>query len=106
MSDLGLKESELSEIAKTLNDNPLVISAAIFGSRATGSHKPYSDIDIAVYGDLGVSDVEGIANDLDELPLVYKFDVVAYGLLNCPSLREHIDRVGVSIFDRVRGIGG
>ena len=29
--------------------------------------------------------------------LPYKFDVVAYGLVNNPELREHIERVGVNI---------
>jgi predicted nucleotidyltransferase len=102
MPDLGLKQSELSEIVKTLNANPLILSAAVFGSRAVGGHRPYSDIDIAVYGDLTVSDVEGVINDLDELPLVYKFDVVAFGLIDSPALREHISSAGVNIFDRKR----
>jgi predicted nucleotidyltransferase len=102
MPELGLKENELSEIVHALSCNPLILSATIFGSRAIGSHKPYSDIDIAVYGDLDASDVEGIINDLDELPLIYKFDIVAYGLLNSPALREHITNVGINIFDRKR----
>jgi predicted nucleotidyltransferase len=47
-----------------ISRNPLILSAVIFGSRTIGSHKPYSDIDIAVYGDLDASDLEGIINDL------------------------------------------
>jgi predicted nucleotidyltransferase len=105
MPELGLKEGDLSEIVKTLSRNPLIVSAAVFGSRAVGGHRPHSDIDIAVYGDLTASDVEGVISDLDELPLVYKFDVVAYDLLDSPALREHITSAGVSIFDRRRGDG-
>jgi hypothetical protein len=33
------------------------------------------------------------------LPLIYKFDVLAYNELKNQSLREHIDRVGVEIYN-------
>jgi predicted nucleotidyltransferase len=100
MPELGLREGELAAIAETLGRNPRVLSAAVFGSRAVGRHRPHSDVDIALYGDLSALDVEGVICDLDELPLVCKFDVVAYGLLDSPALRGHIDSAGIGIFDR------
>ena len=39
-------------------------------------------------------------SDLDELPFVYKFDVVTYRLINNPELREHIERIGVSMYEK------
>jgi len=100
MSELGLKQSELSAIVKVFEGNMSILAASVFGSRASGTYKPYSDIDIAVYGDLDTSDLESIIADLDELPLIYKFDVVAYGQIKSPTLRKHIDNVGVIVYER------
>ena len=41
--------------------------------------------------------VEAIASELDELPLPYRFDVLALETLENPALREHIARVGVRL---------
>ena len=98
MSDLGLKNNELFAITEVFKSNPLIFGASVFGSRAKGVYAPYSDVDIAIYGDLSISDVEGVICDLDELPFVYKFDVVAYNLVKNTALRHHIDRVGVKIY--------
>ena len=53
---------------------------------------------IALYGDWNPFDVEVFCTDLEELPLVYKFDGVAYGLVKNPELRQHIEWVGVNIY--------
>lgn len=97
MPDFGLKEEELYAITETFKNFPLIRKAAIFGSRAKGNYKPYSDVDIVLYGDLGIFDVEAVIAALEELPLVYKFDVVSYGLIHNPAFREHIDRVGITL---------
>ena len=99
MPDFGLKNDELSAVTNTFRNDPRILGAAIFGSRAKGDYKPYSDVDIALYGDLNPFDVEAIIAGLEELPLVYKFDVVAYGLVKNPEFRQHIERVGVNIYN-------
>ena len=100
LPNCGLTGEMLLSITGTLKQFPQVFGAALFGSRAKGTHKPYSDVDIVLYGDLNFTDVESVIADLDELPLVYKFDVVAYDLIKNPELRQHIERVGVSIYER------
>jgi uncharacterized protein len=79
---------------------PAVESATLFGSRAKGTHKDYSDIDIAVFGDLSFLDVERLIADLDEQPTMFKFDVVSYHQLKNKRLKDHIDRVGIPIYSR------
>ena len=49
---------------------------------------------------LAKSDVENIICDLDELPLIYKFDVVAHELIKSPALHQHIDRAGVIVYEK------
>jgi predicted nucleotidyltransferase len=100
MPDFGLKDSDLLAVTETFRHEPRILAAAVFGSRAKGDYKPYSDVDIVLYGDLQPTDVERILCDLDELPLVYRFDVVAYGLVKNPEFRQHIERVAVSIYER------
>jgi predicted nucleotidyltransferase len=100
MPDFGLKENVLLSVIETFRNDPRILGAAIFGSRAKGDHKPYSDVDIVLYGDLNHTDVERVMYDLDDLPFIYKFDVVAYDLIDNPALREHIERVGISIYEK------
>ena len=100
MPDIGLHANIIRSVTETLRNDPRILGAAVFGSRAKGNYKPYSDVDIVLYGDLNPLDVERVSCDLDELPFVYKFDVVAYGLVSNPDLREHIERVGVSIYEK------
>jgi hypothetical protein len=43
---------------------------------------------------------EAVAEELDELPLPYHFDVKAYGAIRYAPLREHIARVGLTLYRR------
>ena len=70
----------------------------IYGSRAKGTHKPGSDVDLALRGDLDALQAEAIASELDELPLPYRFDVTLLESITLAPLREHIERVGISLY--------
>jgi len=98
---LGLENR--SAITAVFENTPAIEKAVVFGSRAKGSHTQYSDVDIALYGDIDFMEVEDICCRLDELPLIYKFDVAVYNLTKNAALREHIDRVGVLIYQRHGG---
>ncbi|CAK0778360.1 hypothetical protein CCP2SC5_810008 [Azospirillaceae bacterium] len=41
-----------------------------------------------------------IAEALEDLPLPYRFDVKAYDTLRYPPLLDHIERVGIVIYQR------
>jgi predicted nucleotidyltransferase len=100
MPELGLKKDEVDAIAEILKTHSSILRADIFGSRAKGDHKLHSDVDIAVYGNIDAYGVEAIVCDLDELPFVYKFDVISYESIKSLELREHIDRVGIMIYEK------
>ncbi|WP_423709634.1 nucleotidyltransferase family protein [Undibacterium sp. WLX3042] len=60
-----------------------------FGSRATHTEKPYSDLDLAIIGDtpLTLSLLATIEHDFSESNLPFKVDVVDWATLS-PAFRE------------------
>ncbi len=71
--------------------------AALFGSRAMGTARPASDIDLALWGDLTAKDVRQISSDFDESYLDVWVDVIAYPLVSEEGLRRHIDLVALDL---------
>ena len=96
----GLDGQARALLAAVFARHPRVSEACLFGSRALGTHRPESDVDIALYGDVDELLAARIASDLDELPLPYTFDVQAYPCIRHTPLREHIDRVRRPLFIR------
>lgn len=97
-----LSEKDIAFIVSVLRQFPEVVKSSIFGSRAKGTQKPGSDVDIAVYGEhITFTTVAKIHSLLEEQsPMPYMFDVVDYTHLSHEKLREHIDRVGQVFFNK------
>ena len=100
MNTSALSAQEQSLIAGVFRSHPEVVAAKLFGSRAKGTHTAQSDIDIALWGDIDALRAESIAAELDDLPLPCAFDVKPFDLIKLPALREHIERVGILIFQQ------
>jgi len=92
--------SNASALRPVFAQNPSITKAVVFGSCAKGNYTERSDVDIALHGDLGFLDVEKISCELEDLPFIQKFDVVSYDLVNNAALRDHIDRVGIVIYEK------
>ncbi len=101
MSFGALSERDSSLILGVLQSFRELEKAVLFGSRAMGRAKSNSDIDIATWG-LSELELGRLAVELDELPMPYMFDVIAYELTDNPELRSHIDRVGVPLYESGR----
>jgi predicted nucleotidyltransferase len=76
--NFGLQPEALELIRSVLRRHPEVRRVEVFGSRALGRFEDYSDVDLALWGDLDVGLIGRIAGELDGLPLPYTFDVKAY----------------------------
>ena len=97
MNEFGLPDYVFDRIIEVLRRYPAIKSAKIFGSRAKGNYKRYSDVDIAIFAD-GDRDLSANVKDaLEDLYVIYKFDVAQYDKIGNPEMREHIDRVGLEI---------
>ena len=92
----GLKDRHREAIIATIAANERVERAVLFGSRATGTYSPSSDVDIALFGDrLTLTDQARLAAILDEIPMAYSVDLVLYDSIRDDALREQIRCDGV-----------
>ncbi|MDR1165158.1 MAG: nucleotidyltransferase domain-containing protein [Deltaproteobacteria bacterium] len=100
-ADYGLTSVQLGLVKEILSTFAAHIDrVALFGSRAQGAYRPYSDIDLALYGPIEEKEVDRLYTLFMESYLPFRVDVLSYGTLNCASLKRHIDLVGVTLFKK------
>ena len=71
----GLNEEIFNKIEEIVKENRKY-KFKIFGSRAKGTYKNASDIDIAVFKNVSKEDEYKIRNQFDLLDIIYKIDLV------------------------------
>lgn len=99
MSGLDLEtEKNIRDIFSSCNEIDKVI---LYGSRAKGNYKIGSDIDLTLFGkNLKLKTVHTIQENLEALYLPYKFDISIFEHIDNPDLKEHIERVGKTFYQR------
>lgn len=102
LSRTGLRDGDIALIVDAAKRFPEIRQLVLFGSRAKGTRKPGSDVDLAIVGrNLTYESSIRLSSILnEELPLPFFFDVVNYHSITEPDLLAHIDRVGIVIFER------
>lgn len=98
----GLTEGEIDLLRVALRGLPDINRVWLFGSRAKGTARPNSDIDLAVEGLDSALKVAAAVERLNELPLPYQIDLQAWEDIKNHELREHISRVGILLYERQR----
>lgn len=73
-------------------------SVTLFGSRAKGTARNESDIDIAVSG---AKEVEELKESIDDLPTLYSVDLVNLDTCKSNLLKEDISKYGRKIFQKI-----
>jgi len=97
----GLNDSCLKIIRKIFMENSQNInSVAVFGSRATGSYRTNSDIDLVIYGKISEQENVRIYTCFLESMLPYKVDITTYDHINYAPLKRHIDQFAKPLFTR------
>ncbi len=99
----GVPQGAVDRITEVLSRFPDVEQAILFGSRAKATHRPGSDIDLALVGnDLDWRVVGKIYDAMDELLLPYRFSLMVYDRSTDPEVAAHVQGVGIPLFQRVR----
>lgn len=97
----GLPPKALEAILQVLAAHPQVEQAILYGSRAMGNFEAASDIDLTLTGaGLTPACLAQIEADLDDLLLPWMIDLSAWASINHPPLLDHIQRLGVVLFER------
>jgi type I restriction enzyme S subunit len=100
MGTTGLNDTDIEKIRAVFKLHKEIEKAVLYGSRAKGTYKPASDIDLVLVGDaLNLTIQQAIENELDDLLLPYKFDVSLFQQIENKELISHIERVGAVFFD-------
>ncbi|MGE4465890.1 nucleotidyltransferase domain-containing protein [Sphaerochaeta sp.] len=98
----GLKPEVLQQLEAVFQAYKSIESVVLYGSRAKGTYHAGSDIDITIKGDHITDSLLGkIEEEIDDLLLPYSFDISSWQQIDNPALREHIERVGVVIYQRI-----
>ena len=97
----GLSDGVIERMNAVFSRWPEVEQVILYGSRAKGTYRDGSDIDLTIVGDaLSQSHLLKIANELDDLLLPYKIDLSLLRQIEDKALLEHVRRVGVVFYER------
>ena len=102
MTDMyGIDEEEMLLLQNIFSKTKNLEEVILYGSRAKGNYKPFSDIDITLKGEhLCDDDLSDINYELSESSLPYFCNVSIYHRLNSPALIDHINRRGKVVYRR------
>jgi proline iminopeptidase len=91
MTDFGLSAPIIEALKSVFKRFPEIEGVHVYGSRATGYFKPYSDIDLAVMAPT-MSDRQFalLWNALEDLPILFKLDVVQFEQVSNQALKASI----------------
>ena len=96
--ETGLSQKSLRAIANVVYSNERVQAAKIFGSRAMGTYREGSDIDICLFGqELTLSDLNCIAGELEDLNIPQLVDLVNFRTIKNENLLKHIEEFSIQI---------
>lgn len=101
MMTFGLADIELQALRDALASVPEVEEAIIYGSRARGTNRIASDIDLTLKGNsLTYLQLALLDERIDELYLPYFVDLSLYSMLKDPDLLDSINREGKVFYNR------
>ncbi len=94
-----LRERDLSVLRDLFCGFPCVREVRLFGSRATGSARRASDIDLAISApDATDEQWHQLRDRLEEAPIIYELDIIRSERTQNSNLLEKIAREGMSIY--------
>jgi len=89
----------MDQLQKVFDAEAAVAEVILYGSRAKGSHRPGSDIDLTLMGaGLTTGWLMDLAVKVDDLLLPYEVDLSIFEHIDNPELIEHIQRFGKVVF--------
>jgi predicted nucleotidyltransferase len=96
----GLSDHTLEVLTALFEKYRGIREVILYGSRALGTYRNGSDIDITLRTDnsFAFTDLLHLMDDFDESPLPYLADISLYQDIENPDLKAHIDRAGKVLY--------
>jgi len=97
----GLSEKTTNTICDVFSRHPEIERAVLFGSRAKGTNKLGSDVDLALLGkELTQRTLNRLYDELEDLPIPYQFSLLLSEKITDSEVRAHIERVGIVFYEK------
>jgi uncharacterized protein len=98
LNEYGVGPQSWKSIIEILLAEPSIKDIILFGSRAKGTYRIGSDIDLAISGDISDQTYQSILVDIEALEQLYHVDIINLNSAAIPTeLRAHINRVGIKL---------
>jgi uncharacterized protein len=99
----GLSNEAIHAITEVFRQYTKIEKVILYGSRAKGTHKFSSDIDLTIISNsLDFNEFQQLQISLDDLMLPYIIDLSMYKDISHKDLIEHIHRVGVIFYEKAK----
>lgn len=96
----GLTQNTIEQICQVFKQYPTIQQVLLYGSRAKGTFRNGSDIDLTILSDqLSNSDLMSIRVKLDNLDLPYLIDLSLKHQIEESALHHHIEQYGKVFFE-------
>lgn len=96
---MNLAPHHISTLQSLFAKHPSIKEALLFGSRALGTHRESSDIDIALKGDISPTLIAHLKEELEDSTLPYFCDIISYE--KAPKkLKESIDSHALPLYTK------
>jgi uncharacterized protein len=84
---------------KNLNEGDKVV---IFGSRALGNYRNYSDIDFCIFSSsMKYNNLLNVELEIENLMIPFKVDLILFSQIENESLKKHILECGIQFFPKL-----
>ena len=95
----GLTEKDCEIIRNVLSKNIRITRAILYGSRAMGTFRKASDVDLALEGEnLEMHDVASVRRELEESSLPFEVDVIIRAEITNTELEKQIEKYGKTLY--------
>jgi len=98
----GLRDTDLAYMAELFGQYPDVEQVWIYGSRAKGTNRPGSDVDLALIGPAVKKDTAAAIHFTleEDGPMPFFFDVLHWNTLTNRQLKAEIEQTAQPLYQR------
>ncbi len=101
MQSFNLPDTAVEKLKHIFKSYPDISKVWLYGSRAMGTHRTGSDIDLCIEANsLTTKQLLQIENEIDDLLLPWKVDLSLKHQIDNEALLDHIKKVAVVFYQR------